>query len=130
MTNEAAQSQNGKLPGAPSGGWYQVLMELYRVNEPYIQEVVDASRKILRMVLEKLVPGDHLKHAPVRTCFRVLSGMIFILKVGYSGDPCHSHPDYVDLHARREGRRCPCFIGSPGPDSRSAPHACRRRCTY
>lgn len=58
-----------------------MLMELYRVNEQYIQEVVDASRKILTTVLEKLVPGDHLKHTPVRTCFRILSGMIFILKV-------------------------------------------------
>lgn len=76
MSNEAAQ------PGsASSGGWFQVLMELYRVNEPYIQQVVDASRKILRMVLERLVPAGHLKHAPVRTCFRILSGMIFILKV-------------------------------------------------
>lgn len=80
MSNEAALA-GGKPGSSASGGWYQVLMELYRVNEPYIQEVVDASRKILRMVLERLVPGGHLKHAPVRTCFRILSGMIFILKV-------------------------------------------------
>lgn len=59
-------------------------MELYRVNEPYIQEVVDASRKILQTVLEGLVPGDHLKHCPVRTYFRILSGMIFILKVFFA----------------------------------------------
>ncbi|KAI9928131.1 hypothetical protein ASPWEDRAFT_107678 [Aspergillus wentii DTO 134E9] len=76
MSNEAAQAGSGP----PSGGWFRVLMELYRVNEQYIQEVVDASRKILTTVLEKLVPGDHLKHTPVRTCFRILSGMIFILK--------------------------------------------------
>lgn len=56
-------------------------MELYRVNEQYIQEVVDASRKILQTVLEGLVPGGRLKHAPIRTFFRILSGMIFILKV-------------------------------------------------
>ncbi|KAL4782221.1 hypothetical protein BJX76DRAFT_296764 [Aspergillus varians] len=79
MSNEAAQAQN--KPGSSSGsGSFHVLMELYRVNEPFIQEVVDASRKILTTVLEGLVPGDHLKHAPVRTCFRILSGMIFILK--------------------------------------------------
>ena len=58
------------------------MMELYRVNEQYIQEVVDASRKILQTVLEGLVPGGRLKHAPIRTFFRILSGMIFILKVG------------------------------------------------
>lgn len=80
MSNEAAQANNKPGPATGSGS-YSVLMELYRVNEPFIQEVVDASRKILTTVLEDLVPGDHLKHAPVRTCFRLLSGMIFILKV-------------------------------------------------
>lgn len=82
MSNEAAQAQarSGSGPSS-SNGWFHVLMELYRVNEQYIQEVVDASRKILHTVLDGLVPGDHLKHAPVRTCFRILSGMIFILKV-------------------------------------------------
>lgn len=50
------------------------------MNEQYIQEVVDASRRILQIVLDGLVPGDHLKHTPVRSCFRILSGMIFILK--------------------------------------------------
>ncbi|EAW13183.1 Zn(II)2Cys6 transcription factor domain-containing protein [Aspergillus clavatus NRRL 1] len=82
MSNEAAQAQNGRPGSGPSSnnGWFHVLMELYRVNEQYIQEVVDASRRILQTVLEDLVPGDHMKHAPVRTCFRILSGMIFILK--------------------------------------------------
>lgn len=59
----------------------RVLMEIYRVNEKYIQEVVDASRKILHIVLDCLVPNDQLKHCPVRTFFRILSAMIFILKV-------------------------------------------------
>ncbi|KAA8652693.1 hypothetical protein EYZ11_007961 [Aspergillus tanneri] len=81
MSNEAAQAQARSASGSSSSnGWFHVLMELYRVNEQYIQEVVDASRKILQTVLDGLVPGDHLKHAPVRTCFRILSGMIFILK--------------------------------------------------
>ena len=87
MAHEAAtaQSQPGKPSKGPSlgNGWLRTLMELYRVNEPYIQEVVDASRRILTTVLEGLVPGDDLRHAPVRTCFRILSGMIFILKVGF-----------------------------------------------
>lgn len=81
MSNEAAQAQSSRPGTGTSNSGFQVLMELYRVNEQYIQEVVDASRKILQSVLEELVPGDHLKHAPVRTCFRILSGMIFILKV-------------------------------------------------
>ena len=82
MTNETStrggHSGSGSLSGAAS---LIVLEKLYRDNETYIQEVVDASRKILQTVLDGLVPGDHLKHCPVRTFFRILSGMIFILKV-------------------------------------------------
>ncbi|KAJ5370654.1 uncharacterized protein N7496_006746 [Penicillium cataractarum] len=84
MSNESSvQAQTGRSgpgPSAGSTGWFRTLMELYRVNEQYIQEVVDASRKILQTVLEGLVPGGRLKHAPIRTFFRILSGMIFILK--------------------------------------------------
>jgi hypothetical protein len=77
MTNEAATAQNQ----SGRSGSLRVLVELYRVNETYIREVVDASRKILQTVLDGLVPGNHLKHCPLRTFFRILSGMIFILKV-------------------------------------------------
>ncbi|CEJ58767.1 Putative C6 transcription factor [Penicillium brasilianum] len=84
MSNETSVQAHigrpGPGPSAGSNGWFRTLMELYRVNEPYIQEVVDASRKILQTVLEGLVPGGRLKHAPIRTFFRILSGMIFILK--------------------------------------------------
>ncbi|OQD86670.1 hypothetical protein PENANT_c007G10414 [Penicillium antarcticum] len=82
MSNESAQSQAGRPGSGPSNssGWFQTLMELYRVNEHYIQEVIDSSRKILTTVLEGLVPEGRLRHAPIRTFFRILSGMIFILK--------------------------------------------------
>ena len=73
MPNEAAGSEGLSL---------KVLMTQYEVNEPYIREVVDASRKILQIVLDGLVPGNYLRHTPVRTFFRIMSGMIFILKVG------------------------------------------------
>jgi hypothetical protein len=83
MSNESAQSQAGRPGSGPSNssGWFQTLMELYRVNEHYIQEVIDSSRKILTTVLEGLVPEGRLRYAPIRTFFRILSGMIFILKV-------------------------------------------------
>ena len=88
MSNESAQTNNQTQNGQPGSGpsnssssWFQTLNELYRVNEHYIQEVIDSSRKILQTVLEGLVPEGRLRHAPIRTFFRILSGMIFILKV-------------------------------------------------
>ena len=55
--------------------------ELYRRNEAYITEVVKAARNLLKLVVDGLLPGDYLKHAPVRTYFRILSGAMFLLKV-------------------------------------------------
>ncbi|KAL8760179.1 MAG: hypothetical protein Q9199_000201 [Rusavskia elegans] len=54
--------------------------ELYRRNEAYITEVVKAARNLLKLVVDGLLPGDYLKHAPVRTYFRILSGAMFLLK--------------------------------------------------
>jgi hypothetical protein len=107
MTNEtsATQTQGDHSGSVSSSGTtsLRVLMELYRDNEMYIQEVVDASRKILQTVLNGLVPGDHLKHCPVRTFFRILSGMIFILKVSpklYSTtQSCHISNPLTDIHS-------------------------------
>ncbi|KAI5291597.1 hypothetical protein KEM54_003190 [Ascosphaera aggregata] len=78
-TTMASQDLNHNANGSKHSSLH-VLMEQYRVNEAYIQEVIDASRTILQIVLDKLVPNDYLKHAPIRTFFRILSGMIFILK--------------------------------------------------
>lgn len=134
MSNEAAQTQNNRQgSGLPTGSsWFGVLMELYRVNEQYIQEVVDASRRILQIVLDGLVPGDHLKHTPVRSCFRILSGMIFILKVrafkSYQGFAFISALTFLDLHTRCQRRRCTRISRPAGPGRRSAPDLCRRRC--
>ena len=59
----------------------QQLSSLYWNNEVYVKEVVSASRNLLRQVVEGLLPDDYLKHVPVRTFFRVLSGAMFLLKV-------------------------------------------------
>ncbi|KAI4163394.1 MAG: hypothetical protein LQ342_002901 [Letrouitia transgressa] len=53
---------------------------LYRRSEYYVKEVAKAARNILRHVVEGLLPRDYLKHAPVRTHFRILSGAMFLLK--------------------------------------------------
>ena len=53
----------------------------FKENETYINEVVDASRNLLRLATHELNPTGALKHAPVRIHFRLLSGAMFLLKV-------------------------------------------------
>ncbi|KAL5594568.1 hypothetical protein BROUX41_001492 [Berkeleyomyces rouxiae] len=69
------QTQNyyGKLPLGQLGGFTQE-------DQVYIREVVDGSRNLLRIVVNGLLPKGYLKHAPVRTYFRIISGAMFLLK--------------------------------------------------
>lgn len=60
------------------------LVGLYKKNEYYIREVIDAARNLLRHVVEGLFPNDNLKHTPVRTHMRILSGAMFLLKVYFA----------------------------------------------
>ncbi|KAI9786393.1 MAG: hypothetical protein M1839_006853 [Geoglossum umbratile] len=59
---------------------FSTLITLYGGDQEYVKEVVDASRSLLQTVVEGLLPGDYLKHAPVRTYFRIISGAMFLLK--------------------------------------------------
>ncbi|KAL8710016.1 MAG: hypothetical protein Q9220_005287 [cf. Caloplaca sp. 1 TL-2023] len=73
--------------------------ELYRQNEIYIAEVVKAARNLLRLVVDGLLPGGYLKHAPVRTHFRILSGAMFLLKtftIGTKEDEVNISLDLLD----------------------------------
>ncbi|KAL8692757.1 MAG: hypothetical protein Q9218_002264, partial [Villophora microphyllina] len=67
-------------PGNEEQTTYGSFSALYRRNEVYITEVVKAARNLLRLVVEGLLPDNYLKHAPVRTHFRILSGAMFLLK--------------------------------------------------
>lgn len=67
------QSYYGKLPLARLGGFGAA-------DQEYVREVVEGSRNLLRTVVEGLLPGNYLKHAPVRTYFRIISGAMFLLK--------------------------------------------------
>jgi hypothetical protein len=67
------QNYYGKLPLARLGGFSSA-------DQDYVREVVDGSRNLLRTVVDGLLPGDYLKHAPVRTYFRIISGAMFLLK--------------------------------------------------
>ncbi|KAM5353943.1 hypothetical protein ACJ41O_000593 [Fusarium nematophilum] len=70
----------GKLPLGQLGGFTVD-------DQEYIREVVEGSRNLLRTVVEGLLPGDYLKHAPVRTYFRIISGAMFLLKTFALGAP-------------------------------------------
>lgn len=63
----------GKMPIGNIGG-------VSVADQEYIREVVEGSRNLLRAVVEGLLPDDYLKHAPVRTYFRIISGAMFLLK--------------------------------------------------
>ncbi|KAI4107153.1 MAG: hypothetical protein L6R37_001854 [Teloschistes peruensis] len=67
-------------PGNDEQTSYGSFSALYKRNEVYITEVVKAARNLLRLVVEGLLPDNYLKHAPVRTHFRILSGAMFLLK--------------------------------------------------
>ncbi|KAK4230850.1 hypothetical protein QBC38DRAFT_356275 [Podospora fimiseda] len=74
------QSYYGKLPLGHLGG-------LGAEDQEYVREVVNGSRNLLRTVVEGLLPNDFLKHAPVRTYFRIISGAMFLLKTFALGAP-------------------------------------------
>lgn len=69
-----------KVPLASLGGFGAQDRE-------YVKEVVNGSRNLLKTVVEGLLPGDYLKHAPVRTYFRIISGAMFLLKTFALGAP-------------------------------------------
>ena len=73
---------------------YSTVAGLYSGDQGYIREVVDASRNLLRTVVDGLLPGGYLQHAPVRTYFRIVSGAMFLLKVRMDS---HFPPPFVLL---------------------------------
>lgn len=77
-------------PSSPTSSISSSFTGLYSRNEQYIKEVIDSSRIVLRHVVEGLLPDDRLKHAPVRTYFRIISAAMFLLKVRLPHSRLHS----------------------------------------
>ena len=69
------------LPGLVSSE----IVDFKKQNEPYIKELVQATRDILDIAVHKLYSEkdveNKLRKVPVRTHFRILSGAMFLLKV-------------------------------------------------
>ncbi|KAI1451172.1 hypothetical protein F5Y02DRAFT_406235 [Annulohypoxylon stygium] len=76
------QTQNylGNLPLGHLGGFGHE-------DQEYVKEVVEGCRNLLRTVVEGLLKEGYLKHAPVRTYFRIISGAMFLLKTFALGAP-------------------------------------------
>lgn len=92
VTQLSPQTQNyfGKLPLGQLGGFGAT-------DQEYIKEVVDGCRNLLRAVVKGLLPDDYLKHAPVRTYFRIISGAMFLLKTFALGAPRSDVKMSIDL---------------------------------
>ena len=58
----------------------QTLAKLLGGDRIYMHEVGDAARNLLKVVVNGLYPGEYLRHAPVRTYFRIISASIVLLK--------------------------------------------------
>ncbi|KAI0468252.1 hypothetical protein F4859DRAFT_517131 [Xylaria cf. heliscus] len=56
-------------------------------DQEYVKEVVSGCRSLLGTVVDGLFKGGYLKHAPVRTYFRIISGAMFLLKTFALGAP-------------------------------------------
>lgn len=57
-----------------------VLSKWLGNDRRYIDETSTAARNILTSVVDGLCPGGYLKHAPVRTYFRIISSTILLFK--------------------------------------------------
>ncbi|KAI0390418.1 hypothetical protein F5Y17DRAFT_444890 [Xylariaceae sp. FL0594] len=99
-----ASSSNNDGPGGPRGSHGNAELspqtQNYLGNLPighlgrfgaedqeYVKEVVSGCRNLLGTVVDGLLKGGYLKHAPVRTYFRIISGAMFLLKTFALGAP-------------------------------------------
>ena len=80
-SNEDNENTNPGVANTPPALFSSKLVDFRKQNAIYIAEVVEASRNLLRLTVDGLLPNGGLKHAPVRTHFRILSGAMFLLKV-------------------------------------------------
>jgi len=77
ISNNFLEGETGKAI-APSR-----LNQCYGDDRENVETVVEACRNVLRIVVDGLAPGGFLKHAPVRTSFRMISVAMVLVKVSY-----------------------------------------------
>jgi hypothetical protein len=75
ISNNVLEGQTGKAI-APDR-----LNQCYGDDRDNVETVVEACRNVLKIVVDGLAPGGFLKHAPVRTSFRMISVAMVLVKV-------------------------------------------------
>lgn len=71
-----------------------VLDQWFGSDRQHVDEVMQACRNVLRVVVDGLAPGGYLKHAPVRTFFRIVSVTLVLVKVSVL--PIQTPPCLID----------------------------------
>jgi len=101
-----AQSANDMIDNEPTPISPEEFQKWYGEDRVYVRRVVDGCRNVMRAVTEGLYPGGHLRNAPVRTYFRIISVSVILLKtfaLGVAEDEAMMSLDMLDLtvHAMR-----------------------------
>jgi hypothetical protein len=65
----------GDIPMTPAA-----LSQHFSGERSFVVKVAESARSVLKIVVEDLYPNDALKHAPVRTYFRIISVAILMFK--------------------------------------------------
>ena len=79
---------------------FSTISKWYGTDRHYISEVIDAARNVLRVVVDDLWPGDYLRHAPVRTFFRIVSVAIILLKTFALGSTQNDVEESLNILAK------------------------------
>lgn len=50
-------------------------------NDDFIAQIIDGSRSVLRIVVDLLGPTKRLTYIPVRSYYRILTAVVYLIKV-------------------------------------------------
>lgn len=89
-------------------------------DRKYLVTVGDAARNLLKAVVDGLYPGEYLKHAPVRTYFRIISVAIMLLKSFSLGASESDVADSLNLMDRTVEALTTCVVDDVHVASRFA----------
>ncbi|QIW94839.1 hypothetical protein AMS68_000357 [Peltaster fructicola] len=98
----------------------QTLHNLLGDDRVYMNEVRDAACNLLSIVVDGLYPGEYLRHAPVRTYFRIISVAIMLCKSFSLGASGHDINDSLTLMDKTVAALRTCIVDDVHVASRFA----------